>query len=157
MALFEAGPKDYNETVMSPLGAPALHGTSLEYNCLSERQPSLCDRHVPNYVGRLLSASSAVNYGNWTRCHSADYDGWASLVGDTRWNYEGLLKCFKKSEHHHDPMRIPKALVSMVPFILVWLKLATTLRQSLSETRWTKPESLSTLMRMPVTLWAMHY
>ena len=107
VALFEAGPKDYNETVMSPLGAPALHGTALEYNYLSEKQANLCNRQVPNYGGRLLSGSSAVNYGNWTRCHSADYDAWASLVGDTRWNYKNLLKYFKKSEHHHNPNANP--------------------------------------------------
>lgn len=56
----------------------------------------------------MLSGSSTVNYGNWTICHSVDYDAWASLVGDDRWSYQGLLKYFRKSEHHHDPRANPE-------------------------------------------------
>lgn len=74
VAMFETGPEDYSEQVMSPLGAPALHGSPLEYNFLSKEQPHLSNRRVPTFGGRLLSGSSAVNYANWTRCHSADYD-----------------------------------------------------------------------------------
>lgn len=103
VALFEAGPKDYSEKIMSPLAPPTLHGSALEYNYKSTEQPNLGNRKVRNYGGRLLSGSSAVNYGNWTRCHSADYDAWAELVGDERWNYAHLLKYFRKVQHHHDP------------------------------------------------------
>ena len=76
VALFESGPEDYSEQVMAPLAAPTLHGSSLEYNFLSEKQQHLSNRRIPNFSGRLLSGSSAVNYANWTRCHSADYDAW---------------------------------------------------------------------------------
>lgn len=103
VGLFEAGPQDYSEAVMSPLGPPSLHGTPLEYNYLSTEQSNLGNRKIPNFGGRLLSGSSAVNYGNWTRCHSTDYDTWAELVGDKRWSYAGLLKYFKRVQHHHDP------------------------------------------------------
>lgn len=102
VGLIEAGPKHYSEAVMSPLAPPSLHGTSLEYNYLSTEQLSLGNRKIPNFGGRLLSGSSAVNYGNWTRCHSTDYDTWADLVGDKRWSYAGLLKYFKRVQHHHD-------------------------------------------------------
>lgn len=108
VALFEAGPEDYSEQVMSPLAAPTLHRSPLEYNFTSTKQPNLAGRQVPNYGGRLLGGSSAVNYANWTRCHSADYDAWAALVGDMRWSYAGLLKYFKKTEHHHDQSGSPE-------------------------------------------------
>ena len=76
VALFEAGPEEYSEQVMAPLAAPTLHGSPLEYNFLSKEQQQLSNRRIPNFGGRLLSGSSAVNYANWTRCHSADYDAW---------------------------------------------------------------------------------
>lgn len=107
VALFEAGPQDYSEKVMSPLAAPTLHGSTLEYNYLTTAQKNLAGRKVPNFGGRLLSGSSAVNYGNWTRCHSADFDAWAELVGDERWDYAHLLKYFQRVQHHHDPTADP--------------------------------------------------
>ena len=76
VAIFETGPENYSEQVMSPLAAPTLHGSPLEYNYLSKEQPHLSNRRIPQFGGRLLSGSSAVNYANWTRCHSADYDAW---------------------------------------------------------------------------------
>ncbi|MCJ1240158.1 hypothetical protein MMC14_008158 [Varicellaria rhodocarpa] len=103
VALLEAGPEDYSEKVMTPLAAPTLLGTPLQYNYLSTEQPHLLQRRIPNCGGRLLSGSSAVNYGNWTRCHSADYDAWAELVGSERWGYQRLLKYFRRAEHYHDP------------------------------------------------------
>ena len=108
VALFEVGPEDYCEKVMSPLAAPTLLGSSLEYNFMTTKQHHLANRQIPNYGGRLLGGSSAVNYGNWTRCHSADYDAWAKLVGDERWSHRGLSRCFKKIEHHHDPAGDPE-------------------------------------------------
>ena len=98
VALFEAGPEDYSEKVMAPLTAPTLHGTTLEYNYTTVKQPHLLNRELPNFGGRVLGGSSTVNYGNWTRCHSADYDAWADLVGDKRWSYEGLKKYFLVNE-----------------------------------------------------------
>ena len=103
VALFEAGPEDYSERVMSPLAAPTLHGTPLEYNFLSTKQSHLADRQIPNYGGRLLGGSSSINYANWTKCHSTDYDTWAKLVEDERWSYRELSKYFQNIEHHHDP------------------------------------------------------
>ena len=107
VALFEAGPEDYSEKVMSPLAAPTLHGSPLGYNYNTTAQKNLANRKLPNFGGRLLSGSSAINYGNWTRCHSADYNAWAELVGDERWNYDHLLKYFRKVQHHHDSAADP--------------------------------------------------
>ena len=76
VAVFEAGPEDYSDQVMSPLAAPTLHGSSLEYNYLSEKQATLAEHPIPNFGGRILSGSSGVNYGNWTKGHSVDYDAW---------------------------------------------------------------------------------
>ncbi|KAI4169654.1 MAG: hypothetical protein LQ343_005532 [Gyalolechia ehrenbergii] len=96
VAVFEAGPENYSDQVMSPLAAPTLLGSPLEYNYLSKEQPHLANRRVPNAGGRLLSGSSGVNYANWTKCHAADYDAWATFVGDEQWSFAGLAKSFDK-------------------------------------------------------------
>ncbi|OJJ97584.1 hypothetical protein ASPACDRAFT_80410 [Aspergillus aculeatus ATCC 16872] len=96
--LIEAGPEDYNDRIMSPVAAPHLHGTEWEHNLMTTKQPGLGNRSVPNYAGKLLSGSSGINYGLWTRGHSVDYDSWAKAVGDERWNYANMLKYFQKTE-----------------------------------------------------------
>lgn len=102
--LIEAGPDEHvNPQIQSPLGAPLLHGTPLEYNYLSTPQKNLNGRQINMYGGKVLSGSSAVNYGLWSRGHSADFDAWAKHVGDPRWSYSGLLKYFRRTELHHKP------------------------------------------------------
>lgn len=46
VAVFEAGPEDYSDQVMSPLAAPTLLGSPLEYNYLSEEQPQYVPFHT---------------------------------------------------------------------------------------------------------------
>lgn len=102
VAVFEAGPENYSDQIMSPTGGPLLHTTEWEYRWKSVKQSRLGNREIINYGGKILSGSSAVNYGMWARGHSVDFDHWARLVGDDRWNYANLLKYFKKSETFHD-------------------------------------------------------
>ncbi|OKL64464.1 hypothetical protein UA08_00992 [Talaromyces atroroseus] len=101
--LIEAGPEDYSEQIMSATGAPHLLGSSFEYNVYTTKQPGFGDRSVPNHGGKLLSGSTGVNFGLWTRGHSVDYDVWAEAVGDERWSYKNMLPYFKKVETHYDP------------------------------------------------------
>jgi choline dehydrogenase-like flavoprotein len=107
VAVFEAGPQDYSDQIMSPTGGPLLHGTKFEFNWKSTKQPKLGNREIANHGGKLLSGSTGVNYGLWSRGHSADFDAWARHVGDDRWTYSNLLKYFKRSETHHDPNASP--------------------------------------------------
>ncbi|KAF2803141.1 FAD/NAD(P)-binding domain-containing protein [Mytilinidion resinicola] len=88
---------------MSPIAAPRLHGTPYEYNFMTTPQPHVGNRALPNFGGKLLSGSSGVNYGLWTRGHSVDYDTWAESVGDDRWSYERMLKYFKRMERYYNP------------------------------------------------------
>ncbi|KAJ5083571.1 alcohol oxidase [Penicillium angulare] len=106
--IVEAGPEDYNEQIMSPVAAPHLHGTQFKYNMMTVEQPGLGGRSVPNHGGKLLSGSSGINYGLWTRGHSVDYDAWAELVGDNRWSYKNMLKYFKATQTHYDPNGSPE-------------------------------------------------
>lgn len=102
--LIEAGPDEHvNPQIQTPLGGPLLHNTHFEYNYRTVPQQHLDDRKIYAFGGAVLSGSSAVNYGAWTRGHAADFDAWGALVNDKRWTYNGLLKYFRRTEHHHDP------------------------------------------------------
>ncbi|KAF2496661.1 alcohol oxidase [Lophium mytilinum] len=103
VAMIEQGPEDYSDILMSPVAAPRLHGTPYEYNFMTTPQQNVGNRALPNYGGKLLSGSSGVNYGLWTRGHTVDYDTWAESVGDDRWSYKRLLRYFKKTERHYNP------------------------------------------------------
>lgn len=101
--LLEAGTDQHTHPlVIAPLGGPRLHGTELKWNYQTVPQKNLNNRSIYNCGGKLLSGSSAVNYGGWVRGHTADYDLWGKLVGDDRWSYNGLLPYFRRTEHHHD-------------------------------------------------------
>jgi choline dehydrogenase-like flavoprotein len=79
----------------------------LEWNYQSAPQNHLNGRTIYLCGGRLLSGSSAVNYGGWTRGSAADYNSWAELVGDERWSYKGMLPYFRRTEHFHNPQGDP--------------------------------------------------
>lgn len=103
VAVIEAGPEDYSELIMDPMGAPKLWGSTYEYPMQTIEQAGLDHQKMPIYAGKLVSGSSAVNFGMWTRGHSVDFDMWAETVGDERWSYEKMLPYFKKVEKHYDP------------------------------------------------------
>ena len=104
IALLERGPDERkNPLVLNPLGVAKLHEVGLDSIYPTEPQPQLDNRRIELHAGNILSGSSAVNYGLWMRGHSKDYDHWASLVGDKRWSYQGLLPYLKRIEAHWDP------------------------------------------------------
>ena len=106
--LIEAGPEKYDHPlVTAAAGAAQLHHTDFEWNYQTAPQANLNNRKICICAGRVLSGSSDVNHGVWTRGHAADYDLWANLVGDDRWSYKGMLPYFRRSECHHDPKGDP--------------------------------------------------
>lgn len=104
IALLEAGPDEHdNPMVTSAMGSPALHDTPLQWKYKTAPQVHLNNRVMNNWGGKLLSGSSAVNYGAWTRGDAENYNHWAKLIHDPRWSYDGMLPYFRRSEHHYDP------------------------------------------------------
>lgn len=103
IALIEQGPDERDHPyVVNPQAAPLLPGTDLIINYRTTPQPQLNDRSVTNFEGRLLSGSSAANYGAWMRAPVKDYDRWAEQAGHPRWGYHQLLPYFRRTEHHYD-------------------------------------------------------
>ncbi|XP_063533720.1 ecdysone oxidase-like [Cydia strobilella] len=56
-------------------------------------------QHQPR--GKMLGGSGSINDMVYSRGFPADYDEWATLVGE-EWNWTNVLKYFKKTEHLTD-------------------------------------------------------
>ena len=108
--LIERGPDEQKHPqITNPVAAPLIPVTT---NLVSKHdtipQAGLDNRTILNLAGNILSGSSAVNYGMWSRGDKVDYEQWANLSGDDRWTYERMMPYFNRSEHHHDPDADPK-------------------------------------------------
>ncbi|KAI3069364.1 CAZyme family AA3 [Aspergillus niger] len=107
--LVEAGPDASNHPLV-PDGSKAtqLLGSELDWTYDTVPQKHLHDSVLSNHAGKALGGSTTINSGGWMRGAKEDYDLWASLVGDFRWSYHGLLPYFRKLEHHFDPFADPE-------------------------------------------------
>ena len=103
--LIEQGPDERKHPhITSPTAAPLIPvATNLVSNYDTTPQAGLANRTILNFAGNILSGSSAVNYGMWSRGDGTDYEQWARSSGDDRWTYERMMPYFNRSEHHHDP------------------------------------------------------
>ena len=108
--LVERGPDERsNPVITNPAATPLIPVTTnlvSKYDTIP--QPGLANRSILNMAGNILSGSSAVNYGMWSRGDKVDYEQWAKLSCDDRWTYERMMPYFNRSEHHHDPEADPK-------------------------------------------------
>ena len=103
--LIESGPQDSKNPAVLAAGKAftmAFTNPQLLYQYSTSNQEALHGRRVGVQAGHVLGGGSTVNYAAWTRGHRANYDGWARIVNDPRWSYDGLLPFFKKSESYCD-------------------------------------------------------
>ena len=103
--LIERGPDERaHPQITNPLAAPLIPvTTNLASKYDTVPQAGLGKRSILNLAGNILSGSSAINYGMWSRGDKTDYEQWAKSSGDNRWTYERMMPYFNRSEHHHDP------------------------------------------------------
>jgi choline dehydrogenase-like flavoprotein len=86
----------------APLDAFALHYSELDWAYSTVPQVHVNNRNMYAAAGKALSGGSATNYGTWTRGNKADFDYWATLVGDSAYGYDGWLQYFKKTENYYE-------------------------------------------------------
>ena len=126
VCLLEAGAKNNDIRISTPMGFPFIVGRNSKYNWSYETEPQLAfgkvalpqaasylvdsigDVHKTNIEneehrrgfqprGKTLGGSSAINAMLYVRGQKADYDNWLNL-GNKGWSYDDVLPYFKKAE-----------------------------------------------------------
>lgn len=76
--------------------------TEMDWKYVSEKHEGSClgmiDQKCANPRGRVLGGSSVINAMMYVRGNPRDYDEWKEM-GNDEWDYENVLKFFKKSEN----------------------------------------------------------
>lgn len=88
-------------TTQAPTFANSINA-GLMYNITSAPVANVGGQSYPVYVGNVVGGGSVVNGMAFDRASAADYDAWEQL-GNTGWNWNGLLTYFKKSTTFTSP------------------------------------------------------
>ncbi|XP_065204355.1 glucose dehydrogenase [FAD, quinone]-like isoform X2 [Planococcus citri] len=98
--LIEAGQEE-NFIMDVPLIANMLQFSDVNWNYKTVPSDKYClameNRQCNFPRGKVMGGSSVLNYMIFTRGHRKDFDNWANL-GNTGWDYQSVLKYFKKLE-----------------------------------------------------------
>lgn len=106
--LLEAGGSDEVESVSDPAQWPLNLGTERDWAFLAEPNPHLDGRAIPMNMGKVLGGGSSINVMVWARGHRSDWNYFAAQAGDDAWNYESVLRIYRRIEDWHgsaDPER----------------------------------------------------
>ncbi len=97
--LLEAGPRDWHPLIHMPAGLAKLaQRKDINWDYYTEPEAQLDNRRLWWPRGRVLGGSSSINAMCYIRGVSGDYDDWARLAGDERWNWQNVLPYFKRAE-----------------------------------------------------------
>ena len=97
--LLEAGPRDWHPFIHMPAGLAKLVGKKgINWDYSTEPEAQLDNRRLWWPRGKVLGGSSSINAMCYIRGVPADYDDWARLIGDERWNWQNVLPYFKRAE-----------------------------------------------------------
>ncbi|MGH8123042.1 MAG: GMC family oxidoreductase [Rudaea sp.] len=97
--LLEAGPRDWHPFIHMPAGLAKLVGKKgINWDYSTEPEAQLDNRRLWWPRGKVLGGSSSINAMCYIRGVPADYDEWARLAGDERWNWQNVLPYFKRAE-----------------------------------------------------------
>jgi choline dehydrogenase len=100
--LLEAGGKDNYHWIHIPVGYLYCIGnprTDWLYKTAAE--PGLNGRALIYPRGRVLGGSSSINGMIYMRGQREDYDEWARVCNDPRWNWDSVLPVFRHSEDYY--------------------------------------------------------
>ncbi|MDF5759346.1 GMC family oxidoreductase N-terminal domain-containing protein [Spongiactinospora sp. TRM90649] len=83
---------------------PENIGSERDWGYLTEPSPRIAGRRVLYSMGKGLGGGSSINVAVWSRGHRQDWEDFAELAGDPRWNYRSMLDVYRRLETWHgDP------------------------------------------------------
>lgn len=99
--LLEAGPRDWHPLIHMPAGlAKLVNRKGINWDYYTQPEAHLDNRRLWWPRGKVLGGSSSINAMCYIRGDARDYDEWAQLVGDERWNWNNVLDDFKRAENN---------------------------------------------------------
>jgi choline dehydrogenase len=101
--LLEAGGSDDVDSVIEPAQWPLNLGSERDWGFMAEPNVHLNGRSIPMNMGKVLGGGSSINVMLWARGHSSDWNHFAAEAGDDAWNYESVLKIYRRIEDWHGP------------------------------------------------------
>jgi choline dehydrogenase len=99
--LVEAGGSDDVPDVMEAARWPLNRTSERNWAFLGQPNVYLNGRSMPLHMGRVLGGGSSINAMAWARGHQNDWNFFASEAGDSAWNYESVLKIYRRIEDWH--------------------------------------------------------
>ncbi|MBI5109055.1 MAG: GMC family oxidoreductase N-terminal domain-containing protein [Rhodocyclales bacterium] len=99
--LLEAGGKDDWIWIHIPIGyLKCINNPRTDWCYKTEAEPGLNGRSIIYARGKVLGGCSSINGMLYLRGQVRDYDEWARITGDSRWNWDSVLPVFKHSEDY---------------------------------------------------------
>ncbi|MCF8199738.1 MAG: GMC family oxidoreductase N-terminal domain-containing protein [Sulfuritalea sp.] len=99
--LLEAGGKDDWIWIHIPIGyLYCINNPRTDWCYKTEPEPGLNGRSIIYARGKVLGGCSSINGMLYLRGQVRDYDQWAQITGDSRWNWDNVLPVFMNSEDY---------------------------------------------------------
>lgn len=99
--LLEAGGKDDWIWIHIPIGyLKCINNPRTDWCYKTEAEPGLNGRAIVYARGKVLGGCSSINGMLYLRGQVRDYEEWAQITGDSRWNWDSVLPVFKQSEDY---------------------------------------------------------
>ncbi|MCF8150561.1 MAG: GMC family oxidoreductase N-terminal domain-containing protein [Burkholderiaceae bacterium] len=99
--LLEAGGPDDWIWLRIPIGyLYCINNPRTDWCYTTEPEAGLNGRSIIYARGKVLGGSSSINGMLYLRGQARDYDQWAQITGDSRWNWDSVLPAFINSEDH---------------------------------------------------------
>jgi len=99
--LLEAGGVDEASEVSEANQWPLNIGSERDWSFASQPSRDVNNRSFLLPMGKVLGGGSSINAMIWSRGHKSDWDFFAEESGDPAWNYESILRTYKRIEDWH--------------------------------------------------------
>ncbi|MBR1177019.1 GMC family oxidoreductase N-terminal domain-containing protein [Bradyrhizobium sp. KB893862 SZCCT0404] len=96
--VIEAGGSDNVDNVQVPAMWPTNIRSERDWGHSADPSASVNGRALILPMGKVVGGGSSINATVWARGHKNDFDFWAAEAGDDGWNYQNVLKIYRRIE-----------------------------------------------------------